>query len=471
MPVEADVIYRTRDQILTDLIQRWQSRIPDAHVEEDGNVRMLFEVIAEIDEGVYLANQILRDNIFIQSANLVELRRHGEQFGLAVKSGLKATGTLRFSGIGGKFLPAGQVVGTDVGEGDVLYYLTTADATIPNPGDPTAPTLVDSGVASNPLAGTYTYLVTFVTTEGETEAGLPSLPLVTSAARRIDVSAIAIGGTGTTARKLYRQRDGLGYKLVTTIANNTATTFQDTIIEGSLGAAPPLISTAERVSVAGEAEEAGEAYNAAIGAILELVSVPDGVTDVTNTTLFTGGTDEEDMETYRTRLLDFIRNPKTGSRGDMEAWAEEVDGVDTATAFANDNLGVPTNGHVTVRIAGPNGTTPGGTVVTAVQTYLDSKDIANITIHVATFTAVPTNVTATITLAAGFVLADVSASVQTAITDYINDVPVGGTVYVAGLIDAVFGLPGVATVVINPPASDQTATATQKRTPGTITVA
>jgi hypothetical protein len=54
----------------------------------------------------------------------------------------------------------------------------------------------------------------------------------------------------------------------------------------------------------------------------------------------------------------------------------------------------------------------------------------------------------TLTLLAGFVLADVSPSAAQAITDYINSVPVGGTVYRAGIYDAVFGLPGIATLVV-----------------------
>lgn len=469
MAVEADVIYRNRDQIVADLIQRMQSRIADVHVEEDGNLRMFFETLSETLEGVYLANQILRDDIFPQRANIVALRRHGEQYGLLVKQGLQATGTLLFTGAGGTFIETGSVVGSDVGGGDVLYFLTTADATIPNPGDATAPTAADNGVGVL-TAGTYEYGITFVTAGGETELGLTSVPLVQAVTnRQINLTNIPVGGPGTTNRKVYRQKDGGGYKLVATITN-VGTTYADNIADAGLGAAPPTVSTAERVSVAAQAEESGLQYNAALGTVLELISVDDGVTDVTNTTAFTGGTDEEDLEAYRQRLLDHLRNPKTGSKADLETWAEEVDGVETATAFPNDNLGVATNGHVTVRVAGPDGAIPAGSVVTAVQAALDAQDIANITIHVTTFAAVATNVAVTITLASGYLLADVSASVQQAITDYINSVPVGGTVYVAGLYDAIFGLPGVATVAVTTPATDQTATATQKRTPGTITV-
>lgn len=469
MPVEADVIYRNRDQIVADIIQRFQSRIPDIYVEEDGNVRILAEVMAEVIEGVYLANQIQRDNIFIKTANLTELRQHGEQYGLTPKEGLKATGTVRFSGAGGTLIETGSVVGVDVGTGDTLYYLTTEDGTLPNPGFPSAPTAADSGTAGNVLAGTYEYGVTFVTGEGETELGTTSTPVILTASHQVNLTALPIGGPGTTNRRIYRQKNGGGYKLVATISN-AGTTYTDNIADGSLGSAPPSESTAERVTVDAEAEDSGTSYNVAIGTVLELIQVPDGVTDVTNPTAFVGGTDEEDLETFRQRLLDFMRNPKTGSVSDLEEWAEEIDGVETATAFANDNLGVATNGHTTVRIAGPDGSIPPASVVDAVTAALIEKDIANATIHVATFTQVATNVTVTITLQSGFVLADVSASVQEAIINYINSVPVGNTVYVAGIYDAVFGLPGVATVVVNTPTVDQTATSTQKRIPGTITV-
>lgn len=467
MPVEADVIYRTREQIAADFMARLQARIPDIFTDEDGNVSIFSEVVGEVLEGIYLANQIVRDNIFIQSANLAELRRHGEQFGLDIKAGNFATGTLRFGGAGGTFIPTGTQAAYDPGTGDPLFYDTTADATIPNPGSPTAPTLA-AGAAGNPPAGTYEYVVTFQTVEGETLPGVESAPLTTGSALQINLTNIPLGGPGTTGRRIYRSRGGSAYQLVTTIANNTATTYTDNTLDAGLGAAPPTASTAERVSVAAQAEETGADYNAAIGTVLDVADAPDGVTDVYNVAAFAGGTDEEDMDAYRDRLLDFIRNPQTGSKTDLEGWAEEIDGVDTATAFVNDNLGVATNGHATVRIAGPNGAIPSGAVIAAVQAALDLQDIANATIHVATFTQVSTNVTVVVTPATGYVLADVTASVQQAITDYINAVLVGGTVYAAGIIDAVFGLPGVTTVTTT--FTDLTATATQKRIPGTIAV-
>ena len=470
MAVEADVIYRDRDTIRDQMIASLLSRIPDAYTGEDGQLRMLFEIMAESVEGVYLANQILRDNIFIQRANLTELRLHGEMFGLPIKLGTKAQGTLRVEGAGGTVIPAGTIFGSDPGTGDVLYFLTKSSVTIPNPGVPSAPVIADAG-AGLIEAGTYEYAVTFVTADGETEAGFPSNALVIAASHNISLTSIPLGGPGTISRKLYRRLNGSAWGYITTIPNNTGTTYTDSTPAASVGfAIPPTDSTAERISIASEAENEGQDWNVVVGTVNEVVDAPTGVSGVTNTTAFTGGSDEEDLEDYRIRLLDHVRNPDTGSKADLEAWAEEITGVEEATAFPNENLGVATNGHVTIRISGPDATTPDAATQQAVLDALNARDIANITIHVTTFTAVSTNVAVTITLQAGYILADVTPAVQAAIRDYILGVPVGGTIYVAGIVDAVFGLPGVATVVVTTPSSDLTSTATQKRTPGTITV-
>jgi uncharacterized phage protein gp47/JayE len=75
-----------------------------------------------------------------------------------------------------------------------------------------------------------------------------------------------------------------------------------------------------------------------------------------------------------------------------------------------------------------------------------------------------------VTLESSYTLGDVTAGVQAAIAAYINQLPVGATLYLSGIIDAVFGLPGIVDVVVTSPATNQTTAATHKKTPGTITV-
>jgi hypothetical protein len=68
--------------------------------------------------------------------------------------------------------------------------------------------------------------------------------------RTVPLSGIPIGPPVVTGRRIYRYADGLGWKLVTTIANNTATTYTDTAANASLGAAPPATGTASANQVA-----------------------------------------------------------------------------------------------------------------------------------------------------------------------------------------------------------------------------
>jgi uncharacterized phage protein gp47/JayE len=96
--------------------------------------------------------------------------------------------------------------------------------------------------------------------------------------------------------------------------------------------------------------------------------------------------------------------------------------------------------------------------------------LANVTIHVAAFTATPTDVTVTTTLATGYTLADVTPSVSQAITDYINSLDVGETLRLSGITAAIVGLPGILDVAVNLPATNLATGATSKRTPGTIMV-
>lgn len=472
MPFEAgdlisvDQLYRASDEIVDSLIAKMQSLVPDIYTGDDGNVRILFEVLSGIYESIFLSEQLLSEDMFVTTANTVALSRYGDQYGLPLKPGLTAKGNLRFSGAGGIYIPIGASAAHDPGGGlDPLTFVTTLDGLIPNPGIPAAP--VAAIGTAGALTGTFEWVITNVTIEGETTQSPDSNALVLTA-QRANLT-FGLGGPGTTARRLYRAQDGGPYVLVTTISGNATTTYTDNVTTG-LGGNPPIASTAYAVTLPAESEEPGAEYNVISGAISDVSDAPDGVTDVTNPQPFLSGTNEEETEDYRQRLLDAIRAPASGSAEDLESWAENVNGVGSATVFPNDNLGVPTNGHTTVRISGPEGTVPDASVISAVLAELQLQNIANITIHVTTFAPLPTNVTVTITPQTGFLITDVSDSVIDAISTYINNLDVGETLRVAGITGAVFGLPGVADVVVNVPASNQTTAATQKRTVGTVTV-
>jgi uncharacterized phage protein gp47/JayE len=468
VPLTDTSMYRRRDDVVAEMVAQLVAAIPDAYTGEDGTLRIIIEIESGQLENLYLAHQLLLEDIYVTTATSPALQRHGEVYGLAMKQGTKSTGTLQFEGDGGTYVPIGTEVGYDPGSGlDVVYFNSTTDGTVPNPGDPDPPAVALNTAAGN-LNGTYEYVITFTTASGET---LPSdvSATVNPVSQQANLTAIPVGNVGTLTRRIYRDLDGSGiFRLVHEIADNVTTVWTDNVTDAVMnaGALAPSVDTAHRVAVLGESQQPGLEGNVGIGTITELTNAPAALTGVTNTTAFTGATDPEDTEDFRTRLLNFIRSPGTGSPSDLQAWAENVNGVESATVFPGD----PGPGEVTVRISGPGGTVPAAQTVTDVQDALVALDLANLTIHTATFTPVPTNVTVDATPSGSYTLSDITPSVTTAIQDYINSLSVGETLKISGIIDAVFGLPGVDDVVVTTPGANQTTAAGSKRTPGTISV-
>jgi uncharacterized phage protein gp47/JayE len=467
-----DTIYKSRDQIVDDILAAWEARIPGVNTGPDSIINIDAQVFAEIAEGLFLQAQLVHNDIFIQSASALALQRYGEEFGRPQLGGTLATGNVRFEGAGGTYIPAGTQVGAPrPSEDDELVYETTVAAVIPTPGIPTAPVASDGGTGGT-LSGTYEYVVTFTTAEGETTAGPVSNAITVAATHKVSLASIPIGGAGTLHRRIYRRLNGGAWGLLVEILNNTTTTYLDNIT--TTAPTPPAQSTAERVTVAVQATDVGVEYNADIGTVVDLVGDPgsgivSGLAGVSNVAAFTGGSDDEDIEDFRQALIEWVRAPMSGATADLVAWAETVPGVESATAFPNVNLaGAAAPGTVTVRISGPGGTVPDSSVVTAVQAELAAHDLANITILVGTFTPHTVNVTVDVTTSGTYTLADVTPSVQAAISDYINGLDVGSTVYAAGIIADVFFLPGIQNVTTT--FTDTTVAATEKPVSGTITV-
>ncbi len=100
---------------------------------------------------------------------------------------------------------------------------------------------------SGNLSGSYTYKVTYVDQYAGEAAGESALGPASGAAapanQKVALTGIPIGPAGTTARKIYRSKDGGAFKLVTTLSNNTDTSYTDNTGDGSVGADAPAAST------------------------------------------------------------------------------------------------------------------------------------------------------------------------------------------------------------------------------------
>ncbi len=93
--------------------------------------------------------------------------------------------------------------------------------------------------------GVYKWAVTFVDASGESTPGAQLTLTTTSGNQAANLTAIPTGPSPlATARKIYRTAvGGTQLKLLTTISDNTTTTFSDTTADGSLGANAPTVST------------------------------------------------------------------------------------------------------------------------------------------------------------------------------------------------------------------------------------
>ena len=112
---------------------------------------------------------------------------------------------------------------------------------------PSAVTVALASGAGNVDNGAHRYLCTFVTATGETQAGdiSAAVTVVSKAVNgKVSVSAIPVGGSLVTSRKLYRTvAGGSQYLLLATIADNTTTTYTDNTADASLGVEAPSTNT------------------------------------------------------------------------------------------------------------------------------------------------------------------------------------------------------------------------------------
>ena len=109
---------------------------------------------------------------------------------------------------------------------------------------PDAPALALVAVAGNVTAGAHRALCTFVTADGETQAGLASAAVTADAGHgQIDVT-LPTGGATVTGRNVYlTMAGGSGYYLAAQVADNTTATVRVNVADGALGTQAPATNT------------------------------------------------------------------------------------------------------------------------------------------------------------------------------------------------------------------------------------
>ena len=126
-----------------------------------------------------------------------------------------------------------------------------ADGGLPN----TLPAFYASlGGGGNVSAGTHSYAVTFIDANGfESSAGTATNVItVPAATTQVQLVNIPLGPAGTVSRNLYRTMAGNAGTpfYLDTLANNTATTYNDNLPDTSLADPPPTVAATGVVTAA-----------------------------------------------------------------------------------------------------------------------------------------------------------------------------------------------------------------------------
>lgn len=109
------------------------------------------------------------------------------------------------------------------------------------PAAPTAAIASGTGLG----IGAYQYVVTWRNAAGgESAIGAAASVTTTSGNQKVNLTAIPTGPQGTMRRNIYRTAvGGSSFLLLTTLHDNTTTTYTDTVADGSLGSAAPTVDS------------------------------------------------------------------------------------------------------------------------------------------------------------------------------------------------------------------------------------
>ena len=197
----------------------------------------------------------------------------------------------------------------------------------------------------------------------------------------------------------------------------TIITTEDDSVEVELTEGVILTAGMTSITATAQAINAGTDGNVLAGTLTRLA---DPVNDVlvTNASAFTGGTEEETDESYKTRILEAEKAKVTGSVSWYKSQTEDISGVHDAKIINNPE---GTLYNVKIIVNGDTKPTPDA-LITAVSTLFanEEKDIAGIAVNIVKPNYVEQVITATITLKDGYVWADVLAALQKNVNSYFN---------------------------------------------------
>jgi len=177
------------------------------------------------------------------------------------------------------------------------------------------------------------------------------------------------------------------------------------------------------VTVAAECLESGTLGNVAANTITLLSEPINGIASVTNPEPFTGGTEMEDDDSFRERVLAAYDEPLSGAKKDYERWAKEVPGVGdvyviplwagpgTVKVLIMDSNGQPANQELIEAVQNhiaPDGNLGGGLAPIGADVTVDAPEVFEV------------NIALTIVLKDGYSLEDVMEDLTANIKQFLG---------------------------------------------------
>lgn len=211
-----------------------------------------------------------------------------------------------------------------------------------------------------------------------------------------------------------------------------------------------LSAGALSVDAPAEALEGGGGGNAAPGAIRILTACPLAVTACTNPEAFSGGSDEEDDETFRGRILEsYQRLPNGANAAWYEQSAMNYGGVAAARAVGR----VRGIGTVDVYVATEHGV-PDAELLAGLQAELQEKREIAVDVEVKAPTVQSVDVAVAVAPKSGAAFGTVKAAVEQSIETFFTGRLLGRPVRLAELGSRIYALEGVENYRFSAPAVD-----------------
>ncbi len=187
------------------------------------------------------------------------------------------------------------------------------------------------------------------------------------------------------------------------------------------------------------AEDSGERYNAGRNSITTIVTYFSVGISIASSSNLWGGTDDEDDESLRARIMESLRNTPNGiNSAYYEAIAMSVDGVYSAKAYRDTNQ----SGCVILTIGG-RGAAPSQSVVSAVQTAMIMKTPLGISVLVQAASVQQVTLNVEIKVRSGMSAADVIAKTESRIEKYFQELSVGSSFYMSAVGKVIMEVDGV----------------------------